>query len=387
MPVNYASVEANASRYAQQAQDWLVESRKTANQLERLFCQACSDPQRLRQIIDLAQENLPKLYLAKPLQEDPLVGFPLPVLPVSYTLLTADGSQIVPSRHRALQFGLINIGILTVRFGTGQPPVIKLISELIDHVDTFRDDGSLISDDDIALIRDLRERAFVRQEISPDLPRPVLTVTDGPLDIFYRSDIQGKKAQSAQKEVYQLDQQLEQDGILSAGYIDKPGSAMLHNMLDVFNQMQGDSPLQHTSRTIRVSDRLLLADRIAPGERSALFEIISKRREDTGRRLRVAFFYLNVSNTPSHPWLARVEIPYWIAQQPDLVALIHAALYHDAQVLDSHPYPYSLHRAHELALVQQAEYEEIENLLLSKFSKAGTITAYRSNKDFLKGLQ
>ena len=73
-----------------------------------------------------------------------------------------------------------------------------------------------------------------------------MTVTDGPLDIFYRSDIQGKKAQSAQKEVYQLDQQLEQDGILSAGYIDKPGSAMLHNMLDVFNQMQGDSKIQNT---------------------------------------------------------------------------------------------------------------------------------------------
>lgn len=387
MPINYASVEANAGRYAQQAQNWLLESRKTASQLEQLFCQACSDPQRLRQMIDLAQESLPKLYLAKPLQEDPLASFSLPALPANYTLLTADGSQIVPSRHRALQFGLINIGILTVRFGSGQPPAIKLISELLDHVDTFRDDGSLIGDDDIALVRDLRERSLIREGISPDLPRPVLTVTDGPLDIFYRSDIQGKKAQTAQKEVYQLDQQLEQEGILSAGYIDKPGSAMLHNMLDVFNQLQGNIPLQQTSKKIRVSDRLLLADRIAPGERSALFEIISKRREDTGNRLRVAFFYLNVSNTRSHPWLARVEIPYWISQQPDLVALIHAVLYNDAQVLDSHPYPYSLHRAHELAVVKQAEYEEIENLLLSKLSEDSNITGYRSNKDYLKGLK
>jgi hypothetical protein len=131
----------------------------------------------------------------------------------------------------------------------------------------------------------------------------------------------------------------------------------------------------------------LLADRIAPGDRSALFEIISKRREDTGNRLRVAFFYLNVSSTRAHPWLARVEIPYWISQQPDLVALIHAVLYNDAQVLDSHPYPYSLHRAHELAVVKQAEYEEIENLLLSKLSEDSNITGYRSNKDYLKGLK
>ena len=226
-------------------------------------------------MIDLAQESLPNLYLANPLQEAPLASFSLPALPANYTLLTADGSQIVPSRHRALQFGLINIGILTVRFGSGQPPAIKLISELLDHVDTFRDDGSLIGDDDIALVRDLRERSLIREGSSPDLPRPVLTVTDGPLDIFYRSDIQGKKAQTAQKEVYQLDQQLEQEGILSAGYIDKPGSAMLHNMLDVFNQVQGNVPLQQKSKKIRVSDRLLLSDRNAPGDRSALSEIIS----------------------------------------------------------------------------------------------------------------
>ena len=58
-----------------------------------------------------------------------------------------------------------------------------------------------------------------------------------------------------------------------------------------------------------------------------------------------------------------------------------------AQVLDSHPYPYSLHRAHELAVVKQAEYEEIENLLLSKFPDGIEITGYRSNKDYLKGLK
>ena len=103
--------------------------------------------------------------------------------------------------------------------------------------------------------------------------------------------------------------------------------------------------------------------------------------------MRVAFFYLNVSTVEDHPWLARVEIPYWISQQQELVGLIHAVLFADAQVLDSHPYPYSLHRAHELAVVKQAEYEEIENLLLAKFPEGSEITGYRSNKDFLKGLK
>jgi hypothetical protein len=212
-----------------------------------------------------------------------------------------------------------------------------------------------------------------------------LTVTDGPLDLFYRSDIQGKNAKVAQKEVFQLDQQMQQEGILSAGYIDKPGSSMLHNMLDIFKEVEGNQDSEPNK--YRVSDRLLLGNRINPGERSAVFEIISKHRGDAADRLRVAFFYLNVSTVKDHPWLVRVEIPFWISQKPELVGLIHSALFADAQVLDSHPYPYSLHRAHELAVVKQAEYEEIENLLLSKFPQDTEITGYRSNKDFLKGLK
>ncbi len=385
MPLNYASVDNNASHYAEQAQNWLMECKQIAGQLNTLFNEAVSDTERLRQMIDHAQDIKSTLKLAKPLQEDPLKSYPAPALPKNYSLLSADGSQIVPNRHRALQFGLINIGILTVSFGSGQPPEIKLVSELLDHDEIVDEEGNLASEDDIALVRDLRERVLIRDEITPQLTRPILTVTDGPLDIFYRSDIQGKKAQDAQRKVYQLDQHLQQEGILSAGYIDKPGSSMLHNMLEIFKEFENGPRREAEKR--RISDRLLLNNRIHPGERSAVFEIISKRRGDPVDRLQVAFFYMNVSMVKDHPWLARVEVPLWISQQPELVGLIHAILLADAQVLDSHPYPYSLHRAHELAIVKQAEYEEIENMLLAKFPEGSEITGFRSNKDFLKGLK
>lgn len=385
MPLNYASVDNNASKFAEQAQNWLIECDQIAGKLNTLFAEAVSDLERLRQMIDFVQESQSKLYLAKPLQEDPLRSFPAPALPTEYTLITADGSQVVPNRHRALQFGLINIGMLTVSFGSGQPPEIKLVSELLDHKEIINEDNNLVSEDDIALMRDLRERILIRDEITPILTRPILTITDGPLDIFYRGEIQGRKTQDAQRQVFQLDLQLQQEGILSAGYIDKPGSSMLHSMLEVYKEV-GVVPRQEPEKR-RISDRLLLGNRINPGERSAVFEIISKRRGDPVERMRVAFFYLNVSTVPDHPWLARVEIPYWISQQPELVGLIHAILFADAQVLDSHPYPYSLHRAHELAVVKLAEYEEIENLLLTKFPEGSGITGYRSNKDFLKGLK
>ncbi|MEL7626731.1 MAG: DNA double-strand break repair nuclease NurA [Anaerolineaceae bacterium] len=385
MPLNYASVDNNASKYATQAQNWLKECKKIAGELNNLYNEAAADPVRLQQIIDFAPNNKNSGRIAKPLHEDPLQSFPAPTLPDRYTLVIADGSQIVPNRHRSLQFGLINIGILVVSFGSGQPPEVNLVSELLEYNEVLREDGNLATEDDIALIRDLRERTLIRDQVTSLLQRPVLTVTDGPLDIFYRSDIQGKKEREAQSKVFQLDQQLQKENILSAGYIDKPGSSMLHNMLDIFVEVQGGAGPEPYKN--RISDRLLLGKRIKPGERSAVFEVVSKHRGDPVDRLRVTFFYLNVSTLPEHPWLARVEIPYWISQEPDLVGLIHAALFADAQVLDSHPYPYSLHRAHELAVVKQAEYEEIENMLLSKFSEDSELTGYRSNKDYLKGLK
>ena len=105
---------------------------------------------------------------------------PLPARPLNFTLLAVDGSQIVPNRHRALQFGLINIGIFKVHFNSGEPPMIDLISELLISI-SFLLTGS-ISEDEVGLQRDLRERVLIRDSITSEDPRPFLTLTDGPLD-------------------------------------------------------------------------------------------------------------------------------------------------------------------------------------------------------------
>ena len=68
------------------------------------------------------------------------------------------------------------------------------------------------------------------------------------------------------------------------------------------------------------------------------------------------------------------------------MSFVHSAIYHDAQVLDSHPYPYSLHRSHELAIVKQNEVDELENILLSKIPPESGFIAARSNKAHAKEL-
>lgn len=385
MPLNYASVEKIAQNYIDKTLLWQAESARIASQLGQVYEQAAQNPERLRQAVEQAQLTEAILYTAKPTHENPLASFALPARPTHFTLLAADGSQIAPSRHRALQFGLINIGLFKVRFGSGQAPSIDLISELLDFDQIRTPEGMLIGDDEVGLQRDLRERILIRENITSEDPNPILTVTDGPLDLFYRSNIQGSAGQDAQRAVWEIDQRLENDGIVSSGYIDKPGSTMLANMLEIFQKSQqspSSLPEQHKKS---ISDRALLSGRIEPGHRSALYEIISKRTPVNPQRLRCAFFFLNVASQAGAEWLVRVEVPSWVARHPELVDLVHAVLYHDAQVLDSHPYPYALHRAHELALVRLAESQEIEQLLLSKLPEDVFGIIPRSNKDHWKG--
>ncbi len=123
-----------------------------------------------------------------------------------------------------------------------------------------------------------------------------------------------------------------------------------------------------------------------PGERSAIFEAITRSARKPANSLPVAFFYLNVSGVADEPYLTRVEFPLWVSQVPGQVDKLHAVIYKEAQVLDSHPYPYLLHRSHELAIVKRIEADEVEVMLQSQLDPQFRIHQQRSNKDYLKGL-
>ena len=138
-------------------------------------------------------------------------------------------------------------------------------------------EGSLIGEDEVALLRDLAERKLIRQAISPEDLEPIITLTDGPLDVFYRSTIQGDRGQQVQQEVFEIDKDLRRQGVVTAGYIDKPGSAMLSRMLAIFHCQRQGLPLESNNRELNLSDRFVLQEILRlPGERSAIFEAITR---------------------------------------------------------------------------------------------------------------
>ena len=73
-----------------------------------------------------------------------------------------------------------------------------------------------------------------------------------------------------------------------------------------------------------------------------------------------------------------------MSERPELVDLLHAVVYAESQVLETHPYPYLLHRAHELAVITFEERVYVEDMLLRQLDQDGLGLGRISNKEVTK---
>ncbi|HEX2173498.1 MAG TPA: DNA double-strand break repair nuclease NurA, partial [Dehalococcoidia bacterium] len=112
-----------------------------------------------------------------------------------------------------------------------------------------------------------------------------------------------------------------------------------------------------------VLDRDLFANLLDYGERSAVFQIHSRNIIDEYRDHATCFFYLHVGNE-----VARVEIPLWLARQPDRVRLVHQLVLD--QVERGLGYPAALVEAHERAVVRGADRDEFTHLIERELNDA-----------------
>ena len=53
------------------------------------------------------------------------------------TLIAADGSQINPSRHRQVDFSLINVATICMQIGVDTAPIFETESTLLDDYDLY----------------------------------------------------------------------------------------------------------------------------------------------------------------------------------------------------------------------------------------------------------
>ncbi len=384
MPINYAQVQDSLEDYTRKVKNREDQRDEVENLLWEQLEQQSWDIEGIKTRLDAAAIFAKSLYCAKPVNEELLFHKSPGKLPQNYTLIAADGSQIAPNRHKALEYCIINVGLICAEMGSAREPSVEIQSTLLDYDQLVTEDGFLIGEQQVSLLRDRAERQALA-EFSRNKGKPVITMTDGLLDIYQRLE-KPEEQLKLQQEVLSLHRTMEALGVITVGYIDKPGSELIGRLFDILGK--NDEELIHyndKNRDLRgVSDARLFRRLLTqPGERSAVFEAFSKSRDKQAPRLVVHFFFLNIGEENS-PYLARVEFPAWVSARPELVDLLHAVVYADTQVIAGHPYPYLLLRAHELAIINFAEHTDVEAMLIEKFEEEGLHIGQISNKQYGK---
>jgi len=364
------------------------ESRKIVEGLVRAFP---ISPDEIAHKIEIARTNEKNLRCAQ------LIHEPIDQKGFSNTgqkqtsIIAVDGSQILPDKHQAEIFGLINVGGVIMRLGSGTAPDTPVDSVMLLGDDLYPD-GYLIAESTIELTRDLMERKFLLHHAQMEIPfaEQVMAWVDGPIELWGRREGDARvEFQRFLGEYLDALTELAKTGAIYAGYVDKPSADPVTRMLEIV--AADDTRLENTRdlHPLRgVTDQWLFtrSEQLAlpPTSRSAIFALRSRSDEDFTGALSLHFFYLNVSDDPKFPLVARVEIPGWVVEDPEKVNALQSALLDQCRVMGVKPYPYVLHRAHETALVSVDEKNQLTGLLRGELIQSGIGMGEMSSKQTAK---
>jgi NurA domain. len=215
---------------------------------------------------------------------------------------------------------------------------------------------------------------------------PCVALTDGPVELWGTKD-GGEDEYRRNLDLHKsILSQMQSLGAVVAGYVDKPGADLVIRLLEIAtltDEQMKEIRRQHPLRG--VTDRWLFARVLGPGQRSVVFGLQSGSRVHYTGDLALHFFYLNVGSA-KYPALVRVEIPKWVADDEEKLDLLHAALLDQCRVMGARPYPYILHRAHEIAVVKMEEKQQVEQMLELELRKSGGEVGEKSGKQSAKDL-
>jgi hypothetical protein len=306
--------------------------------------------------------------------------YKMPPSPQEFTIIATDGSQIDVDRHRQTRCYLINIGRVSLGYGTSPSATLDSFPHLYSNDEDLvisppgaNGRGQPIEGALLGIKRNVEECRHLAS-IAAELPAggPVLALLDGSLILwglvskdypeFVTQALLDKGFLRYLDEMRRLKIRL---GV--ASYISFPRSTDVVNALRVaicpYEAPDCDRYCDKISWGKRecdsvagVTDRELFFDLLNEGERSALFisqsSIVRKRYGDH----RVYFFYLKAGDE-----IARIEIPEWVAMDESRLSLVHALILD--QCRRGHGYPVALAEAHEQAVITGADRENFQQLV------------------------
>lgn len=357
----------------------------TRTEALRLLELVTAEPGPLAEVIAARARADPNLRCAVPLQESVSASIACPPGPGAPALLAADGSQIQADRHEEILFALINVGSVCIKSGSGLAPEITVSTRLLFDDELYSADDRLLSEGDLALMRDVAERRSLLAD-APEVPG-LIAVGDGPLELWGAKDLAEPHAYEQALHRYLDDlRAMKGRGFTVAGYVDKPAADLVIHMLELSVTSSASGTTGTTGHRLRgVSDLWLFGSLLQPGHRSAVFGLQSASRQRYPDELAIDFFYVNVGHA-SRPAIARVEIPRWITVDPPRVAVLHQTLLSQCALMGARPYPYILHRAHETARITDEDKNHVKLRLLLEMRNHGLEPGTISGKSAAKAL-
>lgn len=389
MPIDFQQIYARIQEIAATAGERKRTLEERRNEARRLLGLYGSDLDFLHRKLDAAKAADSNIRCASPLNEPLASTYPPPDSAIEATVIAVDGSQANPDRHGAVQFCLINVGVISMRLSSGEAPEIVVKTDLL-FGDDLLQDGGFVSESMIALKRDIGERTKL-DELSKVVKGDVVTLTDGPLELWGAKGDDPQAYANFVEAYLGILSRLQSRGVVAAGYVEKPSADLVVRLLEIATANDEQIRKLREYQPLRgVSDRWLYGERdnplLPPGYRSAVFGLQSGSEKKYKGLLSLHFFYLNVG-TEGHPWPVRVEIPKWVAEDKKKLELLHSVLIGQCRTMGSRPYPYLLHRAHETALIKYEEKQQVEQLLTLELRRSQEEVGDGSHKSSAKALK
>ncbi len=325
-------------------------------ELKRLLSKHAVDFDNIHRCVDKAKQLADEKWLraARPLTDSEPIdrGIAPPLPPAQATIIATDGSQIMPDRHAPFLYYLINVGGIVYHHGDGRPPETFTQPQITYPSDDLDESIAQFNTATVSIRRDLAEISTLARTVWEHRyeTAPLVAIVDQRLLYWPMGSTDPSESQGAIDGWLKAIEDMRACNAIVAGYIDRPGKLSVLNMLQAMSIDEPDfdvATLTQSSRSLDDSD--LFSQILEPGERSPVFlEVSSLNDRFAEKNQEICFFYLNPGRTGQK--LARVDLPLWAAQQPEVVEQLHGLLYHQCQILLG-GYPYVLTRADEEAVV------------------------------------
>jgi hypothetical protein len=388
MSLDFQQVQEQVRQLGEQAKQRQKVLQNVQDLAFKLLDQYSLAGEELRAKVERASRHDPSLRCACPPDPavhpiEPLIAaMPPSTLPASATILAADGSQIPVDRHAEVLYCLINVGAIQMHLGKSDSPQLTVHCRLMYDESLFTPYG-LMTEATLALLRDKEERTILA-ELARQAEAPVITFTDGPIELWGAKEGEGGNFEKQLDEYLASLRELHRMNVTTAGYVEKPFANLVVRLLEVANAKPEEMKDLKNYHPLRgFNDLSLFNHLLDPGERSAIFAMQSQSAQRYRDELALHFFYLNVGR-PNHPWLARVEIPAWVAEDSEKLNNLHAVLVDQCRWMGNRRYPYLLLRAHETAMVSFNERDQVTQMIALELRKQGVEVGELSHKQGLK---